>query len=43
VIGVQLGILLVKNAGASNFRRYFNYVLLLAIALIVADLTQSLA
>lgn len=42
VIGVQFGILLVRHAGAHDFRRYFNYVLLLSITLIVADLVRSL-
>lgn len=38
VIGVQLGVFLVKKTGAHDFKRYFVYVLLLAIALIAADL-----
>lgn len=42
VLGVQFGIFLVRHAGAHDFRRYFNYVLLLALALIAADLVRSL-
>ena len=42
VLGVQLGIFLVRRVGAGDFRRYFVYVLLLAIAMILADLAGML-
>ena len=41
VIGVQLGVYLVKRVSGSGFRRLFVYVLLAAIAMIVTDLVLT--
>jgi uncharacterized membrane protein YfcA len=38
VVGVQLGIHLVQNFDTSRFRRYFAYIVALAIVLIIVDL-----
>ncbi len=42
VIGVQLGVYLVKRVSGSGFRRLFVYVLLAAIAMIAVDFTLTL-
>ena len=42
VIGVQIGIYFVRKASGTSFRRYFIYVLLAAIGMIVVDLTLNI-
>ncbi len=42
VIGVQAGIYFVSKSSGASFRRYFIYVLLAAIGMIVVDLTMTL-
>lgn len=42
IIGVQLGIFMVRQASGSGFRRYFIYVIILTTALIAADLIRNI-
>ncbi len=38
IFGLQLGIMLLRRSGEKSFRRYFTYIIILAMALIAADL-----